>query len=118
EVEQFEIIKEKVKQSLQFFRHCVPSAMANSGLTYLTAEYDWNNNELLSCLNDITIHDVESFITRILKRFYIDSLMYGNLTKNQAIEYMTLVKQKFQEKSFYQPLFPSMWFNQRGLIQL
>ncbi|CAF1466331.1 unnamed protein product, partial [Rotaria sordida] len=105
EVEQFEIIKEKVKQSLQFFRRCVPSAMANSGLTYLTAEYYWNNNELLSCLDDITMHDVESFITRILKRFYSDSLMYGNLTKNQAIEYMTLVEQKFQEKSFYQPLF-------------
>ncbi|CAF1466374.1 unnamed protein product [Rotaria sordida] len=116
EVEKFEIIKEKVKQSLQFFRRCVPSAMANSGLTYLTAEYDWNNNELLSCLDDITMHDVESFIARVLKRFYIDSLMYGNLTKNQAIEYMTLVEQKFQEKSFYQPLFPSMWFNQRELI--
>ncbi|CAF1550024.1 unnamed protein product [Rotaria sordida] len=92
EVEKFEIIKEKVKQSLQFFRRCVPSAMANSGLTYLTAEYDWNNNELLSCLDDITMHDVESFIARVLKRFYIDSLMYGNLTKNQAIEYMTLVE--------------------------
>ncbi|CAF3683386.1 unnamed protein product [Rotaria sp. Silwood1] len=116
EVEQFEIIKEKVKQSLQFFRRCVPSAMAKFGLTYLTAEYDWNNNELLSCLDDITMHDVESFIPRVLKRFYIDSLMYGNLTKNQAIEYMTLVEQKFQEKSFYQPLFPSMWFNQRELI--
>ncbi|CAF0834979.1 unnamed protein product [Rotaria sordida] len=116
EVEQFEIIKEKFKQSLQFFRRCVPSTMAKFGLTYLTAEYDWNNNELLSCLDDITMHDVESFITRVLKRFYIDSLMYGNLTKNQAIEYMTLVEQKFQEKSFYQPFFPSMWFNQRELI--
>ncbi|CAF0866965.1 unnamed protein product [Rotaria sordida] len=134
EVEQFEIIKEKFKQSLQFFRRCVPSTMAKFGLTYLTAEYDWNNNELLSCLDgtlkkvnfekknffiflcyDITMHDVESFITRVLKHFYIDSLMYGNLTKNQAIEYMTLVEQKFKEKSFYQPLFPSMWFNQREL---
>ncbi|CAF4452269.1 unnamed protein product [Rotaria sp. Silwood2] len=116
EAEQFEIIKEKVKQSLQFFRRCVPAAMAKFGLTYLTAEYDWNNNELLSCLDDITMHDVESFIPRVLKRFYIDSFMYGNLTINQAIEYMTLVEQKFQEISFYQPLFPSMWFNQRELI--
>jgi len=51
----------------------------------------------------------------MLTRFYIDSLMYGNLTKEQAIEYMTLVEQKFRDKRFYQPLFPGMWFNQREL---
>jgi hypothetical protein len=28
---------------------------------------------------------------------------------------MSLVQQKFQEKRFYQPLFPGMWFNQREL---
>lgn len=29
---------------------------------------------------------------------------------------MTSVEQKFQEKRYYQPLFPSMWFNQRELM--
>jgi len=29
---------------------------------------------------------------------------------------MTLFEQKFREKRLYQPLFPSMWFNQRELI--
>ena len=28
---------------------------------------------------------------------------------------MTIIERKFQEKRFYQPLFPSMWFNQREL---
>ncbi|CAF4182702.1 unnamed protein product, partial [Adineta steineri] len=32
-----------------------------------------------------------------------------------ALEYMNLIEQKFQEKRFYQPLFPSMWFTEREL---
>jgi hypothetical protein len=75
--------------------------MAHFGITYLTAEHQWNKDELLSCIDGkfkkkkniqlgnnfsffkgITIHDVESFIPRMLTRFYTDSLMYGNLTKD------------------------------------
>ncbi|CAF5042784.1 unnamed protein product, partial [Rotaria sp. Silwood1] len=112
----FENIKERVKRALQNFRRDVPYEMAQFGVTYLTAEHQWNNDELLSCIDGITMNNVESFIPRMLNRFYTDSLMYGNLTKHQALEYMTLVEQKFQKKQFYQPLFPSMWFNQRELI--
>ncbi|CAF5165934.1 unnamed protein product [Rotaria magnacalcarata] len=90
--------------------------MAYFGVTYLTAEHQWNKDELLSCIDGITIHDVEAFIPRMLTRFFTDSLMYGNLTKDQALEYMTSIERKFQEKRYYQPLFPSMWFNQRELI--
>lgn len=64
----------------------------------------------------VTTHDLESFIPRMLTRFYTDSLMYGNLTKEQATEYITSIENKFHEKRFYQPIFPSMWFNQRELI--
>jgi hypothetical protein len=35
-----------------------------------------------SYFKGITIQDIESFIPRILTRFYTDSLMYGNLTKD------------------------------------
>ncbi|CAF0913402.1 unnamed protein product [Rotaria sordida] len=116
DAQRFGNIKEKVKRALQNFRRDVPYQMAHFGVTYLTADHQWNKDELLSCIDGITMYDVESFIPRMLNRFYTDSLMYGNLTQNQAIEYMTLVEQKFQEKRFYQPLFPSMWFNQRELI--
>ncbi|CAF2706664.1 unnamed protein product [Rotaria sp. Silwood2] len=114
--QRFGNIKEKVKRALQNFRRDVPYQMAHFGVTYLTAEHQWNKDELLSCIDGITMNDLESFIPQMLTRFYTDSLMYGNLTKNQAIEYMTSVEQKFQEKRFYQPLFPGMWFNQRELI--
>jgi hypothetical protein len=72
--------------------------MAHYGVTYLTAEHQWNKDELLSCIDGkffkffnkifafifvigITTHDVELFIPQMLTRFYTDSLMYGNLTK-------------------------------------
>ena len=41
---------------------------------------DEKNSSLSSSLG-ITVHDLEAFIPRVLNRFYIDSLMYGNLTK-------------------------------------
>ncbi|CAF4101838.1 unnamed protein product [Adineta steineri] len=113
--QRFEIIKEKIKRALQSFRREDPDEMADYGVTYLTAQHQWNIDELLSCIDGITAHDLDSFITRMLTRFFTDSLMYGNLTKDHALEYMSLIEQKFQEKRFYQPLFPSMWFNQREL---
>ncbi|CAF0979560.1 unnamed protein product [Adineta steineri] len=113
--QRFEIMKEKIKRALQSFRREDPDEMADYGVTYLTAQHQWNIDELLSCIDGITAHDLDSFIKRMLTRFFTDSLMYGNLTKDHALEYMSLIEQKFQEKRFYQPLFPSMWFNQREL---
>ncbi|CAF0885381.1 unnamed protein product [Adineta steineri] len=113
--QRFEIMKEKIKRALQSFRRDDPDEMADYGVTYLTAQHQWNIDELLSCIDSITTHDLDSFITRMLTRFFTDSLMYGNLTKDHALEYISLIEQKFQEKRFYQPLFPSMWFNQREL---
>jgi hypothetical protein len=36
-------------------------------------------------------------------------------TFEQAIDYMTIVEQKFREKRFYERLFSGMWFNQHEL---
>ena len=51
EQQSFEIIKEKVKRSLKNFRREVPYQMAHYGVTYLTAEHQWNKDELLSCID-------------------------------------------------------------------
>lgn len=114
-VQSFEIMKEKVKRSLQNFRRDVPYQMAIFGVTYLTAEHHWNKDELLSCIDGITIDDLKAFIPRMLTRLYTDSLMYGNLTKDHALELMNDVQDKFQQRRFHQALFPSLWFNQREL---
>ncbi|CAF0765571.1 unnamed protein product [Adineta steineri] len=113
--QRFEILKEKLKASLKSFPERDPWEMAHYGLKYLTAEHQWNYGELLSCIDNITVHNLDSFITQMLTRFFTDSLMYGNLTEDHALEYMNLFVQKFQEKHFYQLLFPGMWFNQREL---
>lgn len=49
--QQFETIKETVKRLLQNFRRNTPTEMAKSGVSYLTAEYQWNKEELLSCID-------------------------------------------------------------------
>jgi uncharacterized protein YlxP (DUF503 family) len=65
--QRFEIIKEKVneliifqmierdvfkfKRSLQNFSRDDPYQMASYGINYLTAEHQWNKDELLSCID-------------------------------------------------------------------
>lgn len=49
--QRFEMLKEKVKRTLQNFRREVPYQMAIYGTTYLTAEHQWNKDELLSCID-------------------------------------------------------------------
>jgi hypothetical protein len=44
----------QVKRSLQNFRRDVPYQMAYFGVTYLTAEHQWNKDELLSCIDGKT----------------------------------------------------------------
>ncbi len=40
------------------------------------------------------MHDIESFIPRMLARFYTDSLMYGNLTKDVSRIHLNFIKIK------------------------
>ncbi|CAF1415312.1 unnamed protein product, partial [Adineta ricciae] len=114
--QRFEILRENEKQRLKNYHVDEPVSMASCGIYYLTSQYQWNNDELLNCIDDITLHDMDTFIRTLFTRFYVDSLMYGNITENQAIEYMTIFQRKFHEKHLFRPLFPSMWFIRRHLM--
>ncbi|CAF4180716.1 unnamed protein product, partial [Adineta steineri] len=115
DLRRFEIIKEKIKQAYQNFRCDDPYRTADDGVTYSPTAHKWNKNIAISLIDGITAHDLDSFITRMLSRFFTNSLMYGNLTKNHALEYMSLIVQKLLVKRFYQSFFPSKRFNQREL---
>ncbi len=41
----------QVKRRFQNFRRDVPEEMVRSGVYYLTAENQWNTDELLSCID-------------------------------------------------------------------
>jgi hypothetical protein len=41
----------KFKRSLQNFSRDDPYQMASYGINYLTAEHQWNKDELLSCID-------------------------------------------------------------------
>ncbi|CAF1187993.1 unnamed protein product, partial [Didymodactylos carnosus] len=64
----------------------------------------------------ITAHDLELFIPRMLSRLFIEALMYGNLTKEQALDYMTSIQQQFHDKQYYQPLFSTMLLSRHCLM--
>ncbi|CAF0885808.1 unnamed protein product [Adineta ricciae] len=114
--QRLKILRERRKENLRNFRAAQPHKMAKEEIDYLTAQHQWSNNELLNNIDDIMAHDIEMFMQRLFTSFYVDSLMYGNLTKDQAIRYMTIFQEKFREKRLFRPLSPSLWLKPRHLI--
>ena len=78
--------------------------MGWSAVKYLVAKDRWHHDELLSCLGgkegrerkatflhlfaEITPQDIEVFIRGLFTHFYVDSLMYGNITKDVGVPFV------------------------------
>ena len=51
-------------------------------MTLLIAEKGWTKKQLLECVEDFKIEDVQVFIPKLLsKGLFIESIAYGNLTE-------------------------------------
>ncbi len=51
-------------------------------MTLLISEKGWTKHQLLNCIDDFTVQDLQHFIPKLLtQNLFIESLMYGNLTQ-------------------------------------
>jgi len=46
---------------------------------------DWNEKQLLSAIEPLTLADLEAFRTQFLSQIYIDSMIIGNMTQEEAL---------------------------------
>ncbi len=83
-------------------------------MTHLLSERSWLKPQLVASLDKVTLTDLQAFIPRLLsKNVQLESLMYGNLTKCQAISYLNLAEQKLDLDS---PLHKSQAKNLRQVM--
>lgn len=69
-------------------------------MTLLLSEKGWTKKQALDTLDAFTIEDLQQFIPKLLtQNIFIESLMYGNLSEQQAKEYLKIVENKLTSTS-------------------
>ncbi|ESO95121.1 hypothetical protein LOTGIDRAFT_232210 [Lottia gigantea] len=104
----FEIIKELYERSLRNFEANQPHAHVTYYTSVLMSEVYWTNQELLDCLDEVTVEKMEKFMPQLLSKLYIEALIYGNTSKQKAIETIETVESVLQTNIGTKPLLPSL----------
>ncbi|XP_031485488.1 nardilysin-like isoform X2 [Nymphaea colorata] len=111
--DRFQVIKEDMERA---FRNTNMKPMNHSSYLrmQLLREYFWHVDDKLSCLNNLSIVDLEAFIPKIFSQLYIEGLCHGNLLEEEAIEISKIFGEALSLDSI-PPLPSSMWHKERVL---
>ena len=64
-------------------------------MTLLLSEKGWSKKQALDALDEFTLDDLQQFIPKLLtQNVFIESLMYGNVSEQQAKDYLRIVENK------------------------
>ncbi|XP_054708191.1 insulin-degrading enzyme-like [Uloborus diversus] len=109
----FEILKEELRRGLKNFKAEQPHRHAIYYTSLLLAEKMWNNEELLNCLDEITVDNVQQMIPQLLSRVHFEALSHGNLSKKKALSLMNIVESALEKNMNTKPLMPSQLVRDR-----
>ncbi|RCH96410.1 Insulinase (Peptidase M16), partial [Rhizopus stolonifer] len=84
DVERFKLIKEQLRRLYKNFALEPPYQHALYYQSYLTQDTMWTNAEKLSELEAIQAEDIQTFYPTILSHLHIESLVHGNIFKQDA----------------------------------
>lgn len=105
----FEIYKEMYMRGLRNFYAEEPYQHSIYYTNNLMAEIQWTKAELLQSAADVTVEKLQEFIPNLLSKLFIEALIYGNVTKQQAKEVMDMTEGILKEKCGTRELLPSQY---------
>ncbi|XP_076461437.1 insulin-degrading enzyme-like [Babylonia areolata] len=106
--QRFDIIKEAYERGLRNFRAEQPHQHAVYYTTVIMSEVIWTKDELLSALEDVTVEKLEAFIPQLLSLVYAEGLIYGNVTKQKAIDITVMMEETLKTNCKTKALVPSL----------
>ncbi|MCL7024740.1 hypothetical protein MKW94_013598 [Papaver nudicaule] len=92
--DRFKVIKEDMERS---FRNANMKPLNHSSylrLQVLREDY-WDVDDKLSCLSDLSLGDLKTFIPELLSELHIECLCHGNLSEEEAISISEIFKRHF-----------------------
>ncbi|KNC32106.1 Insulin-degrading enzyme [Lucilia cuprina] len=92
----FHILKDEYKRSLKNFSAEQPYQHSIYYLALLLTENAWANSELLDAMELVTFDRVLNYAKEFFSRLHTESFIYGNVTKQQALEIAGLVNKRLE----------------------
>ncbi|KAL6254451.1 hypothetical protein P5V15_014499 [Pogonomyrmex californicus] len=90
----FEILKEMYISILKNFAAHQPYQHAFTYLAVLLRKHDWLNDELLDSTAYLTVERLQWFISQLFSKVHVECLIYGNVTRVEAIDAIKLIESK------------------------
>lgn len=103
----FEILKEAYGRSLRNFYAEQPHQHAVYFTTVVMSELMWTQEEMLYCLEEVTVEKLELFLPQLFSKMYIEGLVYGNVTREKAVEMTEMIEGILRDKVMTKELLPS-----------
>ncbi|CAH8508665.1 unnamed protein product [Heterobilharzia americana] len=85
-------------------------------LTNIVSDHSWINDDFVVAFKDITYEGVINFIKHFYGRIFIEGLIYGNITQEDAIGYLEMFQDLLMKKMNSKPLLSSQITMAREVI--
>lgn len=108
----FDVIKETTVKNYKNFGFNVPYAQVAHHSQYLLNDHTWTIAEKREKLEQLTREDICSFVPEFLRHLQIETLVLGNLAKEDAVNISQIVNSVLKPA----PLSPSQLVNHRSFL--
>jgi len=109
----FEILRESYTRGLKNFDAEQPHQHAIYYNSVVLSEKIWHKQELLSCLDNLTVEEFRLFIPQLLANLKLECLVYGNSTAQEARQLYNFVSDTLRDKCNTRSLLPSQIMKER-----
>ncbi|KAM0124291.1 hypothetical protein ACHAO1_011085 [Botrytis cinerea] len=96
--DRFEIIKERLARHMKNWDFQTPCNQIYWYMEWLTGTITYYTEDYLSALTDITAADFQQFYPSLLRQMHIETLVHGNLCKEDALKLAGLTESIFKPK--------------------
>ncbi|MCJ1310738.1 Insulinase (Peptidase M16) [Agyrium rufum] len=110
--DRFEIIKERITRDVKNWHFHQPYRQVGEFSRKLTVEKGWTKEDYEAELPNLTPQDISEMAPQLLKQIHVESLMHGNLYKEDALRMTDLIESILKPL----PLSSSQWQFRRNLI--
>ncbi|KAF6025311.1 IDE [Bugula neritina] len=86
------VFREQYTRGLNNFKMAQPTTHADYRLGLLLKEGGWTTDELLECIDEMTLENLTAFIPQFLARIHMESLLFGNFTVDTALSLISVVE--------------------------
>ncbi|XP_067928601.1 insulin-degrading enzyme-like [Watersipora subatra] len=112
------VFREQYIRGLKNFKMAQPTMHADYRLGLLLKEGGWTIEELLECVDEMTMANLLSFIPQFFSRIYLETLVYGNFTVASALSLVQVVEDSLTSNMKSKPLAHSQQTRVRREAQL